>query len=341
MNISTLGIDLAKNVFYLVALDARHQVVVRKKLSRQQLFPYIANLPTCTIGMEACSGAHHWARLFKQEGHRIKIIAAKFVAPLRRGVKNDWNDAKAIAEAAEREDTPTVSEKTLEQQALLSLHRARDLATKERTATINQVRGILMEFGLVIASGRRSFCRRISEVLEDGENGLPSLVRQTLNILWEQVRQADGRVKSFDRELEGYARENDVVQRLLTIPGVGVLTATATVASIGNPRCFKNGRQLAAWLGLTPRQHTTGGKIKLGRITKQGNGYLRRCFTLGAKALLTRVKSLSKEDRNMDWYEKVIERRGRGRGVVAMAARNVRLVWTLLIKNEDYRRVGV
>ncbi|MFC3116635.1 IS110 family transposase [Cellvibrio fontiphilus] len=335
MNLTTLGIDLAKTSFSLVGMDQHGKVVLRKTLKRAQLLPFIAQCPSCLIGMEACSGTHYWGREFTKLGHKVGIIASKFIAPFRKGGKNDNNDAEAICEAVGRSTIWFVPIKTAEQQAQLCVHRVRQGLVCERTALINQLRGLLSEFGIVMPKGRYPAQREIPLILEDANNGLPMLARQMISNLWDRIKIANEQILFYDRELFRQAHHHAVAKRLLTIPGVGEQVASSVVASVPDPMLFKNSRQFAAWLGLVPRQYTTGGNVRLGRITKQGDNYLRMCLVHGARSVLANLKD--KQDKISCWARELIARRGYLRAVVAMAARNARLIWTLMVKQEDYK----
>lgn len=335
MNLTTLGIDLAKTSFSLVGMDQHGKVVLRKTLKRAQLLPFIAQCPSCLIGMEACSGAHYWGREFTKLGHKVGIIASKFIAPFRKGGKNDNNDAEAICEAVGRSTIWFVPIKTAEQQAQLCVHRVRQGLVCERTALINQLRGLLSEFGIVMPKGRYPAQREIPLILEDANNGLPMLARQMISNLWDRIKIANEQILFYDRELFRQAHHHAVAKRLLTIPGVGEQVASSVVASVPDPMLFKNSRQFAAWLGLVPRQYTTGGNVRLGRITKQGDNYLRMCLVHGARSVLANLKD--KQDKVSCCARDLIARRGYLRAIVAMAARNARLIWTLMVKQEDYK----
>jgi transposase len=274
MNVTTAGIDLAKNVC-VHGVDAHGKVALKKTVSRGKLLECFANLPPCLIGMEACSGAHHWARALRRLGHDARIIAPRFVIPYRKSGKNDGNDAEAICEAVSRPAMRFVPVKSVEQQAVLSLHRIRSAVVAERTAQINQIRGLMSEFGLIMPKGRYPAQHHIPDILEDADNGLPSLARRLLHDIYQRIQALNQQILAYDREIDSLARHSEPAQRLMTLPGVGAVTATALVASIADPGQFNNGRQLAAWLGLVPRQYSTGGKTRLGRITKQGDKYLR------------------------------------------------------------------
>jgi len=335
MNVTTIGIDLAKHTFSLHGVDSRGKMVFRKTLSRAKLLPFLGSLPSCLVGMEACSGAHYWGRELTKLGHRVGIMAPKFVVASRKSGKNDGNDAEAICEAVSRPGMRFVPVKSDEQQAVLSLHRIRQGLIGERTALINQLRGLLSEFGLIMPKGRYSAQHHIPDILEDGDNGLPILARRLLNDVYLRLRRLNEQILAYDRELNHLVRDSEPAQRLMTIPGVGAITATAMLASVGDPQQFRNGCQFAAWLGLTPRQYTTGGKIRLGRITKKGDAYLRTLLIHGTRAVLSALKD--KEDKLSCWAKALIERRGYKRAAVALAAKNARILWTLMANGETYR----
>lgn len=334
MSVSAIGIDLAKNSFSLHGIDEQGKARLRKTVSRKKLLDTLANVPPCLIGMEACSGAHYWARELSKLGHEVRIMAPKFVIPYRKGVKNDNNDAEAICEALTRPNMRFVPIKSAEQQAVLSLHRVRQGLITQRTALINQLRGLLSEFGIVMPAGRYKTHEQVPYILEDAENGLPILAREVIHEVWQRYLTTCEEVLKADRRLSALARESEQARRLMTIPGVGELIATAMVAAI-DPKMFDNSRQLPAWLGLTPRQYTTGGNVRLGRITKHGDKYLRMGLVHGARAVIANLGD--KQDKVSCWLRDLVERRGYKRAIVALAARNARLIWTLLVKQEDYR----
>jgi transposase len=327
--ITTLGIDLAKRVFALHGVDAEGRVVLKKTIHRGELLAAIAVLPPCLIGMEAGSGAHAWARQFQRLGHRVGIMAPKFVTPYRRNGKNDGNDAEAICEAVARPRMRFVPVKSEEQQALLSLHRVRQGFIEERTATINRIRGLLAEFGIVLAQ-RAPVLRR--EALQAATN-LPVLARQAIDDLHEHLLRLDERIAGYDRQLEAQARLSEPAQRLMQIRGVGPLSALAIVSTIGNARDFDSGRQFAAWLGLAPKQHSSGGKNRLGRITKRGDIYLRTLLVQGARSVLNTAARHT--DQRSRWICSLQSRRGYHRTLIAVAAKNARIAWALLSKNQS------
>lgn len=338
-NLTTIGIDLAKTSFSLVGMDKHGKILFKKTLPRKKLLAFIATCPVCLIGMEACSGAHYWGREFRKLGHHIAIIAAKFVEPCRKNGKNDINDAEAICEAVRRPNVWFVPVKTADQQAVLTLHRIRKGLVADRTSLLNQLRGLLSEFGLVMAKGRYPAQKAIPEILEDAENGLPFLARRMIDRVWQRIKATNEEILEYDRELSRLAREDDMAKRLMTIPGVGEQVATGVIASVPDPKLFKNSRQFAAWLGLVPRQYSTGGKVRLGRITKRGDTYLRTCLVHGARAAVANLRD--KQDHVSCWVRNLIERRGYLRAVVALAARNARLIWTLMMKKEDFKAMPV
>lgn len=335
MYVTTIGIDLAKSSFSVHGVDGHGKAMFRKTLSRSRLLPFLAQQPPSLIGMEACSGAHYWGRELRKLGHRVGIMAPRFVIPYRKGGKNDGNDAEAVCEAVSRPAMRFVPVKSAEQQAVLCLHRIRQGLIKERTAMINQIRGLLTEFGLIMPRGRYPAQHHIPRILEDAENGLPMLARRLLHDVYLRLQGLNEQILTYDRELEHLARASDAAQRLMTIPGIGAITASALLASAGDPTQFRNGRQFAAWLGLTPRQYTTGGKIRLGKITKKGDAYLRTLLIHGTRAVLASVND--KSDRLSIWIRALIDRRGYKRAAVALAAKNARIVWAMMLRCESYQ----
>src|SRR5712691_1861416 len=329
--ITTAGIDLAKRVFALHGVDGAGRVGLRKTVRREQLMQTVAALPPCLIGMEACSGAHEWARRFQELGHTGRLMAPVFVAPYRKSGKNDGNDAEAICEAVSRPNMRFVPVKSAEQQAILTLHRVRQGFIVERTATINRIRGLLMEFGVVLPLRSVVVRRQAHEAAEV----LPGLARRAIDDLCAHLRDLDARIAAYDRELDQQARHSEAAQRLMKIRGVGPMSALAIVATVGNARDFRSGRQFAAWLGLTPRQHSSGGKSRLGAITKRGDRYLRTLFILGARSVLHTAARHT--DRMSRWVLSIAQRRGYQRGLVAIASKNARIAWALLSKNQELR----
>jgi transposase len=298
---------------------------------RDQLTEAVAALPPSLIGMEACSGAHEWARRFQALGHTVRLMAPKFVAPYRKGGKNDGNDAEAICEAVSRPSMRFVPVKSAEQQALLAIHRVRRGFIVERTASINRLRGLLSEFGVVLPLRSVTVRRQAAQAAE----ALPELARRAIADLLEQLRLLDERIGAYDREIEAQARQSEPAQRLMKIRGIGATTALAIVATVGNGHEFRNGRQFAAWIGLVPGQHSTGGKARLGHISKQGDAYLRALLFQGARSVLH--SAAGHQDRISRWALALQLRRGYHRTLVAIANKNARIAWALLAKNETLR----
>mgnify|MGYP003547264157 FL=1 len=338
MAIVTVGIDLAKNVFALHGVNGTGAVQMRQpKVARGKLNEVVAALPPCTIGMEACSGAHHWARQFAAHGHNVKLMAPKLVRPYRmsgqRG-KNDAADAAAICEAVTRPNMRFVPIKTEEQQSRLMVHRARQGYVGARTACINRIRGLLTEFGVVLPQKAEVVRREAVKRLEE----LPGYANLVIGDLLSEVHHLDQRIKQYDAHVRAMARECTAAQRLMQLMGVGETTATAIVAMVGNGTEFTSGRQFAAWLGLVPSQYSSGGKTRLGRITKAGDGYLRSLLVLGARAVLN--AAASKTDSLSRWAMALRERRGYWKAVVAIAAKNARMAWAVLTKGESFKLPG-
>jgi len=335
VNITTIGIDLAKSLFQVHGVNERGKAVLRKQLKRAQLSSFFVNIPTCLIGMESCGGAHYWARRLTELGHTVKLMAPQFVKPYVKTNKNDAADAEAICEAVARPNMRFVPVKTAEQQAVLALHRARQGFVKERTAQINQLRGLLAEFGLILPLGVHQFEKQLPLALADPKNGLPDLCRQLFNRLFDHFRELHRHVKELETQIQAWHREDSASRRLQAIPGIGPITASALVASIGNANAFKNGRQLAAWLGLVPRQNSSGGKDQLLGISKRGDTYLRTLLIHGARSVLRFVKPAA--ENSQGWLERLVARRNPNIATVALANKNARMVWALLAHGRDYQ----
>jgi transposase len=335
MNITQVGLDLAKNLFQFHGIDARGHVALRKRLKRAQVVGFFAQLPPCLIGLEACGGAHFWARKLTQLGHTVKLIAPQFVKPYVKTNKNDAADAEAICEAVGRPNMRFVPIKSVEQQGLLGLHRARQGFVVARTAQSNQIRGLLSEFGIVIPKGFASLEHQIRPILEDAGNGLSSMSRELIGRLFSHFLELDRQVGELEVQIKAWHRESAASRRLEAIPGIGPLTATALVASIGDARSFHNGRQLAAWLGLVPRQNSSGGKERLLGISKRGDTYLRTLMIIGAHAVLRRLKC--HPDQAGGWLARLAQRRHPNIVAVALANKNARIVWALLAHERAYQ----
>ncbi|MBU2858039.1 IS110 family transposase [Acidithiobacillus ferrooxidans] len=333
--ITTLGIDLAKNIFQLHGVDRHGKSVLKKAISRAKFLETLANIPPCLVGIEACGGAHHWAREIGKLGHQVRIIAPQFVSPYRKSGKNDANDSEAICEAVARPNMRFVAIKTPEQQAALVVHRAREAIKTERTALINQIRGLLQEFGIVLPQGAATFSKRLVEVLED--SGMPLEAVGVFAELRGHLLRLEERQADYDRRIARLAQDK-TAQRLAEIPGVGPVTATAVVASVGDAKLFHNGRELAAWVGLVPKQSISGGKTRLGRITKHGDSYLRTLFVQGAMTVILHLGE--KTDPRSQWIRNLVARRGTQKATVALAAKTVRTVWALMAREEHYRQAA-
>lgn len=335
-NVTTIGIDLAKNVFVIHGVDKHGKAVLRKSLKRAQMQQFFANITPCLIGMEACGSAHHWARKLQAPGHTVRLMAPQFVKPYVKTNKNDARDAEAIAEAVTRPGMRFVPVKTTEQQALLSLHRARAGFVAARTAQANQIRGLLAEFGLVVAQGIHQLAPALPGILEDAENGLPDVARSVIARLGEHLQALDVQVKALDAEVNARCRGEAAAKRLSEVRGIGALTATALPATVGDARQFKSGRQMAAFLGLVPRQHSSGGKETLLGISKRGDVYLRTLLIHGARAVVRVAQKRIAEGRAdpNDWLVRLLTRRHANIAIVALANKNARIAWALLTHPE-------
>jgi transposase len=338
MNIKRIGIDLAKQVFQVHGVDNQEKAVLRKQLRRTQMLDFFKKLPPCLIGMEACGSAHYWGRELQKQGHTVKLMAPQFVKPYVKSNKNDANDAEAICEAVARPSMRFVAIKTIAQQDIQAIHRIRSELVQQRTAKGNQIRGLLAEYGLVV--GRRVDVLRtaLPLLLEDAENGLTIDFRALLEGLRQDLIKLGERVDEMDKKIKLLASNNTEAKRLLQIPGIGPITATALVCAIGDGKQFKRGRDLAAWLGLTPRQHSSGGKDRLLGISKRGDAYLRTLLIHGARAVL-RVSG-DKDDPRSRWLQNLCGRRNKNIAAVALANKNARIVWALLTKKTDFLPEG-
>jgi len=335
MKTTRLGLDIAKQVFQVHGVDERGKVGIRKQLARAKVLEFFVQLPPCLIGIEACGSAHYWGRELTKLGHTVKLMATQFVIAYRKRGKNDANDAEAICEAVGRPNMRFVAIKSEEQQSVLMVHRARTLVVASRTAQVNQIRGLLGEFGLVVPKGVARLRRELPGILEDAENGLPALAREILARLLDQFHDFDTRITAYDRQIRALAEASEPARRLMQIEAIGPQTATAIVASMGDPHVYKNGRGYAASLGITPRQHSSGGKDRLGQITRRGDRYLRTLLVHGARAYLRVVDK--KTDAKSDWAKRLKERRHVNVAAVALAAKHARIAWAILAHGTDYR----
>lgn len=333
-NIKVLGVDLAKNVFQLHGTDAKGKCVLRKRLSRENLPVFMATLPPCVVGIEASTGAHYWARMFENHGHTVKIMSPQFVKPYVKSNKNDRNDACGIAEAVTRPEMRFVPIKTIEQQDILLSHRARELAVKQRTAQANQIRGLLAEYGVILPQGIR-YLKKVTEILEQNQDKLTAKSQIIFARLYEQFKMYDDQVKIYDTEIEHAAIQDVRCAEMMKIEGIGALTASAAVATIGDAKLFKNGREVAAWLGLVPKQHSSGNTTRLSGISKRGDRYVRTLLIHGARAVVNHCEN--KTDKRNQWIAKTKNRRGYNIAAVALANKNARIIWAMLATGECYR----
>ena len=333
-DISVVGIDIAKRVFHLVGMDERGKIVMRKCCSRGEVLPLLANLGPTTIGMEACGGAHYWARCLREQGHEVKLMAPQFVKPYVKSNKNDMRDAEAIAEAVTRPSMRFVPVKDVAQQDIQALHRVRERLVTARTALVNEMRGLLAEYGIVLPQGLAKFRQALMSTLEAEHTQLTPLGQELFHKLFGELGKLDAELAYYQDKLEALAQAHPVCQRLLTIPGIGPLTATALIAAVGDAGVFKNGRQFAAWFGLVPKQYSTGGQTRLLGISKRGDSYIRKLLIHGARATLRWART--KADRRSQWIRGLLDRRGWNRTAVAVANKKARIVWTLLSRGGIY-----
>ena len=342
MEVTTIGIDIAKRIFQIHGVDKNGKTILKKKLMREQVLTFMANLPKCLVGMEACGGSSYWARELTKLGHNVKLMAPQFVKPYVKTNKNDQADSEAICEAVARPNMRFVPIKTVEQQDILFIHRVRQRLVKNRTALANEIRGLLHEFGFVIPQGINKIMTKLTEILDEGD--LSQLSYRTFSELKEEFLENDKKVKELEQRLKIIASHYSNHQQLMMIPGIGLITATALIASIGNASCFENGRQLSAWLGLVPRQHSSGGKDKLLGISKRGDIYLRTLLIQGARAVLnskirfTTEEQKSKKDYSKftEWMFNLSERSGHNKTIVAVANKLARVVFAVLSSGNDY-----
>lgn len=332
--VSTIGLDIAKQVFHAHGADATGATVFSRRIRRQKLIPFFAAQPRCTVAMEACAGAHHWARELMRLGHEVRLIAPIYVKPYVKRQKNDAADAAAICEAAQRPTMRFVPVKSEEQQASAAVFRARDLFVRQRTQTINALRGLLMEHGWIAPKGLFHLAGLIAGI-EDPACDIPPSARGVFLMMIECIREHDKRIRELDREIARRAREDADARRLMTIPGIGPITATALLALAPSPENFRKGRDFAAWLGLTPLQRSTGGKQKLGEITKMGERTLRRLLIIGSAAVV--LHAARRGAPKGSWLEQMMARKPRMLVTVALANKTARIVWAVLARKEDYR----
>lgn len=333
-DLKILAIDLAKNIFQIHGTDEAGNCVLTKRVRRNQLLKCLANLPKCLIGIEACGSAYHWAREFGALGHEVKIMAPKYVKPYVVSNKNDSKDAEAIAEAVTRPKTKFVPLKSIEQTDIQCIHRVRQQLIKQRTAIANQIRGLLMEYGITIPKGISHVRKELPLIIQDGDNNLTVVSRELFNDLYGQFREIDTRVNGYDEKLECLSKTNERCKKLMKIGGIGPITATAIVATIGDASVFKNGRHLAAFLGLVPKQYSSGEKVVLGGISKKGNRYLRTLLIHGARAIMRYADK--KTDKRSTWIKEKKARSGFNSTAVALANKLARYVFAVLSKGEEF-----
>ena len=342
-SVTTIGIDLAKNTFQLHGVDVNGKAVLRRTLRRDQVTTFFANIPECLVGMEACASSAYWARVIEECGHTVRRIHAKFVKPYLMADKNDANDAAAICEAVGRPRMRFVPSKTQEQADIQAIHRVRTGLVQARTGAINQARGLLAENGIVIKQGASHVRVQLPGIVADQDNFLSGLMRRLLTSIYERIVFLDVQIAQQNKVLQAIVKGNDACKRLMKVPGVGIQTATILVTMVGAAKDFKNGREFAAYLGLVPRQHSTGGKQRLLGISKRGDSYARTLLIHGARAVLRAMKvgrSPLGEGGRTDWLARLIDRRGANRASVALANKTARIVWNMLAKGEEYKMVA-
>jgi transposase len=327
-DISVVGLDIAKRLFHLVGTDDRGKVILRKRLVRGEVLSFMAQLPPVTVGIEACGGAHEWARRLREQGHDVKLMAPQYVKPYVKTNKNDLRDAEAIAEAVTRPSMRFVPIQEVDQQDIQALHRVRERLMGARTALINEMRGLLAEYGMVLPKGAKAFRNAVVEKLDAEQAKLTPLSQEVFHRLFDELVQVESEVAYYEKKLLAIAEAHPECHRLLTIPGIGPLTATALIAAVSDVGVFDNGRHFSAWLGLVPKQHSTGGQTRLFGISKRGDSYLRKLLIHGARATLRWART--KTDGRSQWIRGLLERRGWNRTAVAVANQNARIVWALL-----------
>jgi transposase len=335
MEITTIGLDIARRVFQAHGVDASGKAVLRRKLQRGEVLTFFKGLPACLVGIEACATAHHWAREIRALGHEVRLMPPSYVKPYVKRGKTDAADAEAICEAVTRPTMRYVPIKTAEQQAVLMLHRTRDLLVRQRTMLVNALRGHMAELGVIAPQGISRVGDLLAMILGEDEATLPKLAREVPRGLAEELEAVGNRVKKVEAAILTWHKENEASQRLTTIPGIGPITASAIVATVTDPTHFNSARQFAAWIGLVPKQHSSGGKQRQGGISKQGDRYLRRLLVLGATAVIRHART--KDTPEVMWLKSLLERRSARLASVAQANKTARIVWALLVRGEIYR----
>lgn len=334
MKITTIGLDLAKSVFHVVCFDHKHHEVKKRMLKRHQVLMYFSQLEPCLIAMEACAGAHYWGREIEKLGHTMRLIPAQYVKPYVKGNKNDYNDARAIAEAVTRPGMRFVSIKSIEQQDIQALHRLREQRVRERTALCNQLRALVAEYGIVMPKGVSIIRRGIPLLLEDADNGLSDYFRTLLAQGYEQLIELEQHIDVYTQKIKQHGRQNEQIQRLQALPGFGPIVASVFASSIGDGKAFKRGRDVSASIGLVPRQHSSGGKHVLLGISKRGDKYLRSLLIHGARSVVRHAEK--KDDPLSCWINNIRARRGYNKAAVALANKLARMGWALLRNETTY-----
>jgi transposase len=333
--ITTIGLDIAKSVFQVHGVDAQGNVIVRRQVKRRYVLAFFEKLPPCLVGIEACASSHHWSRELKALGHTVRLMPPAYVKPYVKRQKNDATDAEGICEAVTRANMRFVATKTPEQQSCLMLHRTRHLFIRQQTAVINVIRAHLAEFGIVAPVGRRGVEELLDVVADPSDKRVPEVARMCLAALGDQLRRLKEQILAFDRLIMAWHRSNETSLRLDAIPGVGPMLATALVASIADPKVFRSGRNFSAWIGLVPKQHSSGGKDRLGSISKQGDRYLRSLFMAGALAVIRYAKIHGAHHR--PWLTSLLARRPTKVAAIALANKIARMVWAMMARGERYK----
>jgi len=341
--IKVIGLDLAKNIFQAHGIDEHGKIILRKKMKRDQVPSFFANLPSCLVGLEACATSAYWARVIESCGHTVHRIHPRFVKPYLMNNKNDANDAAAICEAVQRPHMHFVPHKSQEQADIQSIHRVREGFVKARTATINQIRGLLAENGIVIKQGACHVRKELPSIIDNFENELSSIMRQLLQTLYEYITILDDKIAEQEKFLTIISQENDACKRLMKMPGIGLLTGTVLLTATGRIGDFQNGREFSAFLGLVPRQHSSGGKSRLLGITKRGNGYVRTFLIHGARAVIRSIKmggSPLGKGSTSKWIADLLERKGYNLASVALANKMARIAWCMLMHGSEYKQAS-
>jgi transposase len=334
--ITTIGLDIAKSVFQVHGVDAQGEVIIRRQLKRRYVLAFFQKFPPCLIGIEACASSHHWSRELKAPGHTVRLMPPAYVKPYVKRQKNDAADAEAICEAVTRANMRFVATKTPEQQSCLMLHRTRHLFIRQQTAVINVIRAHLAEFGIIAPVGRKGVEELLNVVTDSSDKRVPVAARTCLAALGAQLRRLKEQILEFDRQIMAWHRSNETSMRLDAIPGVGPMLATALVACVADPKIFRSGRNFSAWIGLVPKQHSSGGKDRLGSISKQGDRYLRSLFMAGALAVIRYAKIHGIKHR--PWLTALLVRRPTKVAAIALANKIARMAWAMMARGERYKQ---